>query len=247
MYKKDDYKISGGFVTDIGNFRAVNQDSIFFRVEKMHGIALAVGAVCDGVGGLTRGELASGIIVRGLAEWYDNICETLDFRQTEAETLFSHLIDSAEVWNGMILSVIEEYGFKTGSTMSVIMVYKGKYFILQVGDSRIYEYKDELKQLTVDETSYKVKDGVMKGYLANHMGKREELAYMTTIGELQKDSFFLCCSDGFYHHLQNEDIEDLYLRNNKHMDYTAEAARLIEFMKQRGEKDNISLGIIYIE
>ena len=247
MYKKDEYKIRGEFSTNIGNVRNVNQDSIFFRNKKQHGISFAVGAVCDGIGGLDRGEVASGILVKGIEQWYESCFRELDFRIVEPDILFSHLLDAAEEWNRMILEVIETCGFRTGSTMSVIMIFHGKYYILQVGDSRIYHYRNTMEQLTEDDTNYKIRDGKMKGFLANHMGKREQLEYTTVCGDIEKDSFYFCCSDGFYHRLEEADIAQLYGKRGKHPDYGKETAQLILKMMERGEKDNSSFGVIHVE
>lgn len=246
MNKRDDYKISGGFSSNIGNVRSVNQDAIFFRNERKHGISLALGAVCDGIGGLDHGEIASSMIVQGMNEWFDRIINELDLRKTEPDILNSHLLDAAETWNYQIHTYQNQTGIKTGSTMSAILFFQGVYNIIQVGDSRIYLYDNGLKQLTSDETNYHIRDGKMKGYLSNFMGKDESLSYTSYSGEIKKETFFLCCSDGFYHHLVDDDIAEVFGRRGAKADFEGESSMLVRRMMERGERDNISLGIMYL-
>jgi len=246
MNKRDNYKISGGFCSDIGNARSVNQDAIIFRNERKHGISLALGAVCDGIGGLDHGEIASSMIISGMNEWFERVLRELDLRKTEPDVLHSHLLDAAEEWNHRIHSYQNETGAKTGSTMSAILFFQGSYYIVQVGDSRIYLYDNGLMQLTSDETNYHIRDGKMKGYLSNFMGKDESLSYTSYSGEIKKDTFFLCCSDGFYHHLVSDDVSELFFRRGPKCDFVNESSKLIHRMMERGERDNISLGIIYL-
>ena len=57
-------KFYGAAYTDVGTVKTVNQDSLMIRIADigMHKTAFAV--VCDGMGGLQQGELASATVVR---------------------------------------------------------------------------------------------------------------------------------------------------------------------------------------
>lgn len=60
--------------------------------------------------------------------------------------------------------------------MSLFMLVRNYYFIIQVGDSRVYLYREKrLHQLTVDASTTKLKNGRMKQYLNNYLGKSDEL------------------------------------------------------------------------
>ena len=56
-------KFYGAAYTDVGTVKTVNQDSLMIRIADigMHKTAFAV--VCDGMGGLQQGELASATVV----------------------------------------------------------------------------------------------------------------------------------------------------------------------------------------
>ncbi len=45
--------------TDIGNTKATNQDSIIYKLGQYSGGQILMAIVCAGMGGLSKGELAS--------------------------------------------------------------------------------------------------------------------------------------------------------------------------------------------
>lgn len=53
-------------MTDMGNGRDSNQDSYLLKEEEICGQQILMAAMCDGMGGLSRGEIASGYIVGSL-------------------------------------------------------------------------------------------------------------------------------------------------------------------------------------
>ena len=59
-------KLSAYGVSDVGRVRKNNED--FFLIDDAHGLY----AVCDGVGGVAGGEIASAMTVRKLADWDEN-------------------------------------------------------------------------------------------------------------------------------------------------------------------------------
>ena len=57
--------------TDIGIVKQTNQDSVLIKhgEAKVGEILLAV--ICDGMGGLEKGELASATVIRAFSKWFD--------------------------------------------------------------------------------------------------------------------------------------------------------------------------------
>ena len=53
--------------TDKGHTRRINQDGILLQQASEGGWECVLAAVCDGLGGLQKGELASAEVIRGLA------------------------------------------------------------------------------------------------------------------------------------------------------------------------------------
>ncbi len=240
-------KIVGGCASDIGRIRKVNQDGIMFRCLRQHGWYFAVGAVCDGIGGLENGEIASAIIIREINSWMQEIENWIDIAVIEAEVIFSHLKDQVEVWNEKLFNYKIINNLQTGTTMSVLMIVRDSYYSIHIGDSRIYLYRDKIKQITVDESCNQIKNGKIKKCLNNYMGKNEKIIFQYSQGKIIEGDMFLLCTDGLYHNLQERDVKKLQGEIKKGKKISESCKGVIKKMIERGETDNISLGIIYVE
>lgn len=240
-------KLIGGIRTDIGRFREVNQDSVLFCSKEVAGDNFAVLAVCDGVGGLEKGEVASNMITKKISQWYEEVTSWVDINNVDPELLFSHMKDAAEIWNDELVEYNKCNGICTGTTMSLLMIIRDYYYIVQVGDSRIYLFDNMmLGQLTVDATVSKMKNGKLKQYLDNFMGKDNPLWFTTVSGQVKEGDLFIACSDGGYHYLISNDVEAVYDLLNSENEVNLSCGKLINEMILRGEKDNISIGMIAI-
>lgn len=240
-------RVSGSCATEMGNTRGVNQDSIFFRSLTNRNQHFALGIVCDGVGGLTHGELASGMVTEAAFQWFSEVAAWIDIETVDWEVLFSHFRDAAEEWNRLVRETVIERGIQMGTTMSALLLLRERYYIIQVGDSRVYQYHNGLRQLTTDACVTRIQNGKIKQYLSNYMGKNDTLWFTTAEGILREGDMFLYGSDGFYHFLTEEDVTELYRRKTMDTDLHAVCKELIASMLQRGEKDNISVGIICLD
>lgn len=237
-------RLNGGCISDMGVCRKVNQDAVFFRYLEQDGFYFALGAVCDGVGGLEYGEKASQLVIREVEKWFEAISVWIDIKEVETEILYAHLLDGVEEWNTEVRELSFCENIHTGTTLSLLMIIRKNYNIVQVGDSRIYRYHRRLEQLTTDAVVTGFKNGEMKNYLANYMGKADKLWFSEMKGLLQEGDMFLFCSDGGYHLLREKDVEEIYMNYREKMDLSEISGQLIRAMIKRGESDNLSMGII---
>lgn len=240
-------KVFGGCVSDVGNRRKENQDALFLEIREQSGWYFAVGAVCDGIGGLEKGNVASAFIIDAIRKWFYSVTEWLDIRQADTGILFAHLKDAAEAWNEQLYEYGQIENIRMGTTMSVIVFLRDAYSIVHVGDSRIYQYRKELKVLTTDACVAVLKNGSIKKYLDNYMGKKRELWFQMVEGSLLSGDMILFCSDGFYHHLEEEDVKKIYQLGKKERKLENLLSDLIKIMIERGERDNISVGVLLAE
>ena len=63
--------------TDIGTTKKSNQDSYCIKIAETEIGEVALVAVADGMGGLAKGELASGFVIQILSDWFEK-----DFRSS---------------------------------------------------------------------------------------------------------------------------------------------------------------------
>ena len=240
-------KIRGGSASDIGSVRTVNQDAVCYRYFKQGKETLVLCAVCDGVGGLEHGEIASAFRGGCMEEWFEELISWLDILGMESDVLFSHLKDAVECWNEDLCQMCQNENLKTGSTLSLLLLARHRAYIIHVGDSRVYRYHGgRLEQLTMDDSVARLKTGQMKSYLNNYMGKQERLWFQALEGNAEKGDIFVVCSDGFYHHLVESDIEAVHEKCWK-KNPDGFCSDMIRVMMERGEKDNISVCVAEVE
>lgn len=241
------FRVKGGFATDKGNSKEINQDDIIIRCFRQNGELFLLGAVCDGIGGLEKGEVASRIVVNGINAWFDDITQRIDVINENIEVIISLLNSAVQQWNYAVKRYNDENGVRSGTTMSLIMIKKNDFYIVHVGDSRIYRCNLYLEQLTNDEVVVKNENGEAKYYLSNYMGRDYDLLYHSLVGTIEHGDKFLFCSDGFYHSFSNEDM-GRYIARYQCGNSIYEICRDAIFdMMGRQEMDNISVGMLFFE
>ena len=64
-------KLLSAACSDRGIKKKINQDSLLVRSAMTKEGEILLAAVCDGMGGLEKGEVASGEVIRALARWFE--------------------------------------------------------------------------------------------------------------------------------------------------------------------------------
>lgn len=243
--------------SDIGNVRKTNQDSVsVLRANTPIGqVAFAV--VCDGMGGLAKGEMASATVMNTFNNWFKGY-----FSQKNINLTDSFIV---EQWSNLITNLnkkIGDYGnqnaFKLGTTITAILVTPYRFYVVNVGDSRTYEIKDNVRQITEDQTvvAQEVKYGRLTAEQAKVDPRNSVLLQCIGASKVVKPDFFfgnttpntvfMLCSDGFRHCISEQEIFNFF---NPNALYSKDAlnmnsCQLIDINKQRMERDNISVVLI---
>ncbi len=248
------------YYTDIGIKKKTNQDSLAIKIVETPNGQAVFAVICDGMGGLAKGELASKEVIYAYVNWFEN-----DFaREVMAGTFNAAILK--EQWDAIAVNMnekLKKYGdsmnIMIGTTLSAILMYEDKYYIIHVGDSRVYEItENNMAQLTKDQTfvAREVAAGRMTAEQAETDSRRSVLLQCIGAspvvepdfirGYIEQDAVYLLCSDGFRHKISNEEImakigpavatsEDA-MRNG--------CAFLTEMVKERKEADNITVLVI---
>lgn len=206
-------------------------DSLLVKERDIAGEKVQFAVVCDGVGSMRDGEYAASAAVRGLSSWFDRLEDTA--------RLGLRLRDSVLTLNREITAAARDGRLQTAATLSALLLERQRYYVVHVGDSRIYSLdQGELTQLTRDHVS-------SSGRLSACIGLREEITVDYDEG-MPKGRLFLLCSDGLYKRMDmgylKKKLADL---SRKNLEKTMN--ELIQYVVSRGEKDNISLALIKSE
>lgn len=245
--------------TDVGISKSTNQDSVLIKHATTDVGEVLMAIVCDGMGGLAKGELASATVIRAFSKWFDEELpyelENVDMQVIGGK--WSLILKSLNV---QILEYGQQLGSNLGTTFSGILFVDDKYVIVHVGDTRIYHIGSTLHQLTTDQTfvAREISRGTMTAEQAK-TDKRRNLLLQCVGASKNVDPQILCgiaekgaymiCSDGFRHEVtpgeMYESLNPINFLNENAMHNNAKY--LIELVKSRQEKDNISVVLIKAE
>lgn len=257
--------------TDAGNFKSINQDSACIKIADTIIGKIAMAAVCDGVGGLYKGELASATVVRDFSKWFE-----INLPQILQKLMVSGKKDNWKImvkeiktqWQEMMQQINhklvlygQKEGRKLGTTASVILLLdRYCYLAIHAGDSRIYLLRDQVQKLTRDHTVSErevamgrisreeaVKDP-RRHILLQCIGGTDFIEPDIIINEVKTGDIFLLCTDGFYNMISEEEIEKQFCINQvqSEQDITNILMDITKKVKEQGEKDNITGAVLKI-
>jgi len=242
--------------TDIGIRKETNQDSCCVKEAKTDKGTILFAILCDGMGGLAKGEVASATLIKRFENWFE---KELPLILSEND-----VINTVEfTWDRIIKEQNQEiaaYGntlrIQLGTTVTAILILENNDFIVvHVGDSRLYRITDaEIEVLTEDQTlvANEVKLGRLTPEQAEADPRRNVLLQCVGASRIVEPTFiagkaianecFMLCSDGFRHVVtSNEILEKFAPSINTDEDVMkSNIVELVELNKTRGEADNIS-------
>lgn len=243
--------------TDIGLKKSTNQDSYTCKLAKIGSEKVLFSVLCDGMGGLEKGEVASSHLIKSFCAWFNNdfpsIVETDNFDDIEFQ--WNSIIQNQNV---AIMEYSKKDGVQMGTTVVALLIYKNRYWFINVGDSRLYRINKELNILTEDQTlvALEVKKGQLtpdqaekdprRSILLQCVGASKYIEPQYDRGTIDKNEVMMLCSDGFRHKVSSEEIFNEFnpLAIKSKAEIKKAEVNLVELNKQRKETDNITVIVI---
>ncbi|MCL2082891.1 MAG: protein phosphatase 2C domain-containing protein [Oscillospiraceae bacterium] len=208
-------------------------------------------AVCDGMGGESRGDFASHCAVSTLGRYSDRILCIDNEAQLNAVDEYIQDVNAA------LCSESKKNGVRIGSTLAMLCLKDDMANAYNIGDSRIYLFRENrLVQLSLDHTAtqQKVNLGIIKesealydsdrNKLTQHFGVFEDefiLEAHIASAEIQAGDVFLICSDGLTDMLKKDEIASIL---NGNIDPKKISDVLMQTALENGGNDNISVIVI---
>jgi protein phosphatase len=230
--------------TDIGKVRSANEDSFDFGIFD-DGTAWAV--VCDGMGGVRGGQLASSLATEMIGEkirkCYNKLMPVYSF-----ENIFLSTITTANVIvNDRSYTDTEFQGM--GTTIAAAIVKDNQVCIAHVGDSRAYKITASgITQITKDHslaqemldsgqiTKEEFENYPKKNIITRALGIDEKIEIDFDFTDLADGEALLLCSDGLSGLLSDEELFDIYKNN----DFELLCDEYIKAANDKGGYDNIT-------
>ncbi len=227
--------------THPGLRRSVNQDEAVALSGNDGSYALLL--VCDGIGGLARGEVASRTVVEAvttaMAACTDDPLGTLEAAISDAHKVIN---EASSLWQRM------------GTTVVAVLYDAEGLHVLHAGDSRAYLVRGgSLRPLTTDHSwvMEQVQAGLMtlaeaeqdsrRNIITRAVGTEEDLRLEHgTFGPLLVGDVVMACSDGLHGAVPASVIEEVIAAAK---DTKGMVERLISAANDRGGPDNVGIAL----
>lgn len=236
------------YKTDVGKQRTHNEDSIL--IDMCKGIFL----LADGLGGHQAGEVASNLAVK---ESYTYLKENLNKVKSEGEVLkllTESLLKAHNTIRAKSMADINLMGM--GTTLIQMLIKDSSAYICHVGDSRVYFFREEIKQITKDHTfeNYLMEDEIIQReylplqklhILTQAVGESETIVPELKQVKLKAEDMLLACSDGLTDMLSGKEVESIIYQYRDNLNTAVDS--LIKEANNKGGMDNISVILIKYE
>jgi len=199
-------------------------------------------AVADGLGGHNAGDVASTEVTQKFAELTAML--PTDLTQGELENRFAEF---TYIVHHHLMTLMQNHKpyMGMGSTLVGVLFYGESVYSYNVGDSRLYRFRDgRLTQITVDHSLANAMKNptIATNILANCFGAGMQDVYcefnLLKGGVVAGDALLLC-SDGLTDMVADSELAQLCKEN-------AQANDFVRLANDNGGRDNISVIVAYV-
>ncbi len=232
--------------TDVGAFRDNNQDA-FLTGTFVNGDSWAI--VCDGMGGVSGGQIASKLCVEKAAAVIKK-----GFRNRMSVKSVKNLLESAiSAANAVVFeeSLKDRELQGMGTTIVAAVIVGSIAVIAYVGDSRAYIVNDTVTRITTDHslvqlmidsgriTPEEAKTHPDRNIITRAVGIENFVDADIEIVDISPDDKLLLCTDGLSGVVEDSDILEIIREYHE-----VSAEKLIEKAIENGSRDNITAVIV---
>lgn len=243
--------------SDIGKSRPMNQDAVAIKHISTNEQEVVFAILCDGMGGFNEGEIASCSVVKAFYKWFDNSFSK-NVSQYSKDKIFAEWNMITESMNDKLYRYGKMKKITIGTTITVLMIIDLNYYILNIGDCRVYELTDKINQITYDHSvvAEEVREGKLTEEEARYDKRRNQL--LRSVGVLKKvepDFFsgivangavYMMCCDGVRNKVFDDEL--LYYFHPTIMTNKSNMKNNIDYIfslnKLRDENDNMTVVLI---
>lgn len=252
------FKVAG--YSFVGQRKKTNQDSCLAEVAMTPFGDTCLLAVCDGVGGLSAGEIASSSVIHWLDRWFvESYPALLEALRNDVDSLFGRVQSQWESGLIELNAALRSYGRSSnnqlGTTFTAILFFQDSYLIGHVGDCRVYCFaKDGMEVLTTDQTwvaremargnitPEQARSHPKKNVILQSIGTQADVQVVFSRGKDIAENIYMVCCDGFRNELFDDELQGAFgsLGNASGKELYNACEALANLVMSRGEYDNIT-------
>ena len=240
-------------LTDIGLVRRDNQDA--YRIGSSDSSGHQIAVVCDGMGGMRGGSIASNIAadvflhevqtnLRGNMT-PEQIREVASFATSVANTAIRSRAAEDELLTGMGTTLVSAISYGDGVVVS------------NVGDSRAYHISEagirrvskdhSLVEKMIDNgdiTAEEARNHPQRNYITRALGPEESTLCDGFVVSANRGDYILLCTDGLVETVTDEEMQREILQAERPED---SLIRMLEISRRHGAPDNVTAVLMKME
>jgi protein phosphatase len=256
-------RISHASRTDVGMKRDNNEDNLLVYPEQN------LFAVFDGMGGHAAGEVASGIAVREMKEFFELTGKdpeaTWPFKDDRAKSYDENrLVTSIKLCNARIIEVSEQDASKKNMGTTCVSLHfteregQPKALVAHTGDSRVYLFRENrLRRITIDHslveeylrlgkiTEDEAKNFPQKNIILRALGQQRQVDVEVNAHDPRPGDVFMLCSDGLSGMVEDRFMESILQKQSANLE--ACAKKLLDTANANGGVDNSTVILVRFE
>lgn len=236
-------------ISELGN--RSNQEDAVYPIQGKSSVSDRLFILCDGMGGHDDGEVASQLVCKTLSTYIIKHLKEGVLTDTILNDAIGETFDKINRYENDSLK-------KMGTTLTLLCLHQGGATMAHIGDSRIYHirpsehrilYKSRDHSLAYDlylagEISLDEVDNYKKNVITRAimpgLNRRPKTDIVHTT-DLQKDDYFLLCSDGLLEQMSDDELLAILCSNDSN-----DKKRNILIDKTSGNKDNHSAIVVQL-
>ncbi len=227
----------------IGMRRTNSEDAIYINEQKN------LYLVADGMGGCNAGEVASSTAISAFVKAMEN---------AENGEILDKMMSAVAQCNKEVYQKSRENieFLDMGTTLVAVTIENEKMFVVHVGDSRVYLFRENnLQQITTDHSYVMelVKIGSItreeaevhpkRNIITRAIGIREDVEADTIIEDMKQGDKILLCTDGLSNMVSKGEMTKILIEQ---CSTEEKVKKLVVLANEKGGLDNISLILIEI-
>lgn len=241
-------------ISHIGRIRKNNEDYCKGEIISTNSGDIGIFAIADGMGGHNKGEVASELAV-------ENIMKFLKNNLVQNEFVKINYIDDIlkQAYNN-VNSIIykkskdDEICTGMGTTLTTVIIHKGKVYIANVGDSGCYMLHDgDFEKITRDHslveeliakhaiTEEEAKTHPNRNIITRALGTEQIILVDIYKKDINKDDKVLLATDGLTGFVDKNEINEI-ISKDEEVEVIAE--NLINKANELSGKDNVSVILV---
>ena len=213
-----------------------NQDAVVLQQVLTRKGRVLLAAVCDGMGGISGGEEASGYVAEQIRDWFYTELFAM-IRKNKRYWVIRRSLDRLVFhMQEQLKRYAAQEAISLGTTMTVLVVWEKTWLLWHLGDSRAYRLRERrMEQLTTDHAHD-------EGRLTKCLGSFGWFQPQHRLGVLKPGEGILLCTDGFRRRVTAQELQEVM--NPQEIAGEEQIGRRLreigETCMKRGESDNLS-------